>query len=150
MSNIRQDPLQGIVALQFLKLGGALITDKNQPHKVRQETLERLGIVMLLVAGAADEGDAPLEGRVQKLLPCVAVSLKFSKVAMLEFIPFGGVMPEPLTQFIAGRYILEPSVHPQAFFLHSPGPQALHQKSFSIAGIRRIIDPLDLYHLLVP
>jgi isopentenyl phosphate kinase len=43
MSNFRQDAQQGPTAgLQFLKLGGALITDKNQPHKLRQETLERL------------------------------------------------------------------------------------------------------------
>lgn len=29
--------------LQFLKLGGSLITDKNRPHQARPETLKRLG-----------------------------------------------------------------------------------------------------------
>jgi isopentenyl phosphate kinase len=59
MANFRQGSQQGPVAgLQFLKLGGALITDKNTPHKLRQETLERL--VAEIASAAARDPDLRL------------------------------------------------------------------------------------------
>ena len=43
MTNLQQGFQEGTLAgLQFLKLGGALITDKTRPHQLRPETLERL------------------------------------------------------------------------------------------------------------
>ncbi len=43
MSNLRQNAQAGTIAgLQFLKLGGALITDKTRPHKLRHGILRRL------------------------------------------------------------------------------------------------------------
>ncbi len=45
MSISQQNPSKSILTdLQFLKLGGSLITDKTQPHTLRGETLNRLAV----------------------------------------------------------------------------------------------------------
>ena len=98
---------------------------------------------MLLVVGAVEERDSSVTGLRQKGLPGVFVLLQFGCLAVPELLPFGRVVSEPVTEFIAGGNVLDPPIHPQAFFLHSSRPESFHEKSFAITSLHGFVDALD-------
>src|SRR5215831_12737619 len=97
-----------------------------------KEFFERNSIVMLSIMGAVNERhSAPASAR-KEWLPRLRVLLQFAGIAPTEFVPFRGVVLEPLAQFGAGRHVLQPGLHLQVLFFHAARPEPFHEKTFTI------------------
>jgi hypothetical protein len=99
-----------------------------------QKRLEQDGAIVFRVTGAVEQGDVTLFRCLEDGLPGVRVRFQLCPVTLLEFLPPGRVMGEPLAERLAGRHVFQPGFHLQRFFLDPTRPQPVHEEACSVAG----------------
>src|SRR2546425_13009557 len=110
--------------------------------------LEGDRVVVLHVAGAEEEGDGVLAGRLEQGRPRFGPGVELGPLALLELRPARRVVMEPLAQRGRGGHLRQPAVEPQRFFLYAPRPESLHQEALAVGRTRRLVHAFETNHLL--
>ena len=80
--------------------------------------------------------------------PSFRYTVEFGKVPAAEFLPFLGIVAEPLPQFSAGSGIFQPTIDSQRGLFHPARPKPLDKVACPILGILLIINSFQFDHLL--
>lgn len=111
-----------------------------------KKQLECRSIVVFSVMRTVEQGNVLLSGHIQERTPGFAVGLQLRNITTAKLLPFGRVMTEPASQFIAGGHIFEPPIQQEVFFFHTTRPQAVHKEAGPVIRPILAIHTLDPYH----
>jgi hypothetical protein len=105
----------------------------------QQHVAQDNGIIMKLVMGREHEGYWTLACPLSEPAEMFRLLAQFSRIATPEFLPTGGIVSEPFSQFGAGRGILQPFIDRRGFLCHAAGPKPIDQYSYAVIASRRLI-----------
>jgi hypothetical protein len=80
-----------------------------------------------------------LAGKFSEPAEMFRVPTKFASIAAPEFLPASGIVTEPLSQFSAGRDILQPFIDRSGFLRHASRPKTIDQYSRAVILSGRLI-----------
>src|SRR3989304_1548714 len=103
-------------------------------------------IVMPDILSAKQECHMTPNSRIQKRPQGIRLSVQLCKVAAPELFPPLRIMPEPFPEGITRCRFFQPISQMKGVPFYPPRPEAVHQKSGAVTGLRLIINPLHPDH----
>ena len=111
-----------------------------------QIVLQRQRVVVLFVPRAVEQCDVAAPGRLAERIARLAAVGQLGEIAAAELGPLGRIVPEPASQLVARRDLLEPRVQAKVRLLDAARSEPLHQKAGAVVALGRIIDSFDADH----
>ena len=115
-----------------------------------QVSLERHGVVAILVACRVDERDGAVAGLLAQIGHPVALLLQFGPVPSLKRLPAIRVMAEPFPQPWTGRDVAEPQGEACLLLGQATRPEPIDEDAAPVGSGRFFIGAFELDHRGTP